>query len=834
MAFDRFHPLIRQWFTSTLGQPTDAQRRGWESIRDGRHTLIAAPTGSGKTLAAFLTALDELTREGLAAPLPDEVRVVYVSPLKALSADIHKNLAEPRAAIAALARASGIEPARLTAAVRTGDTSPAERAAMIRTPPHLLVTTPESLYLLLTSERSRAMLRTARTVIVDEIHAVIGTRRGAHLSLSLERLQQVAERPLLRIGLSATQKPIEEVARYLVGSSDSDCAIVDTGHRREMDLDVEIPRSPLEAVMSHEVWEEYHDRLCALIGEHRTTLVFVNTRRMAERLARRLSERLGDEAVTAHHGSLSKDRRLEAETRLKAGSLRALVATASLELGIDIGHVDLVCQIGSPHRIATLLQRVGRSGHTIAGLPKGRVFPTSRDDLIECAALLRSIRRGELDAIVAHDAPLDVLAQQIAAEASARPYGEEEMFGLVRRAWPYRQLERPAFDAVLAMAADGFSTRRGRRAALIHRDEVNGVLRGRRGTRLLAQTSGGAIPEIADYRVVLDPDDLMIGTLNEDFAIESTAGDVFQLGNASWRILQVSGGTVRVADAKGAPPNIPFWLGEAPARSDELSHAVGELRARIDERLDAPADALAWLRRETGLAADAAQQAIEYLCEGRRALGVIPSQDTLVLERFFDESGGMQLVLHAPFGSRVNKAWGLALRKRFCRQFNFELQAAATEDGLMLSLGPQHSFPLSDVFRYLHPETTRDVLVQAFLDAPVFETRWRWNATLSLAVPRSRGGTKIAPQIQRMLAADLLASVFPDAAACLENIPGDRVVPDHPDRSRLPRRGDGSRGTQRHPRGHSPRRRAARRARHARALGLRARDPERQAIRVPR
>ncbi len=777
-----------------------AQEKGWDAIRERRHTLIAAPTGSGKTLAAFLTALDDLVQEGVRTPLPDEVRVVYVSPLKALSADIHKNLAEPRRGIVRLAEAAGLEPPRITAAVRTGDTTSSERAAMLRTPPHILVTTPESLYLLLTAERSREMLRTARTIIVDEIHAVIGTRRGAHLALSLERLQQVAGQPLLRIGLSATQKPIEEVGRFLVGihSPQSEIRIVDEGHRRAMDLDLELPGSPLEAVMSHEVWEEYYNRLAALIGQHRTTLIFVNTRRMAERVARHLSDRLGDEAVTAHHGSLSKDKRLDAESRLKGGQLKALVATASLELGIDIGSVDLVCQIGSPHRIATFLQRVGRSGHTIAGMPKGRLFPVSRDDLFEGAALLRSVRRGELDRIVSHDAPLDVLAQQIAAEAACCQYGEDELYELVCRAWPYRDLSRQHFDAVVAMAADGFATKRGRRAALIHRDEVNRRVRGRRATRLLAIASGGAIPEVADYRVVADPDDTFVGTLNEDFAIESSAGDVFQLGNTSWRVLQVGAGVVRVADAKGAPPTIPFWLGEAPARSDELSRAVSDLRAEVEAALKGCAtsdtattenDALVaqpfraavdWLVAETGIPLSAAEQIIAYLAESRRILGVLPTQDTLVLERFFDESGGMQLVLHAPFGSRINKAWGLALRKRFCRQFNFELQAAATEDALMLSLGPQHSFPLADVFRYLHPATARDVLVQAFLDAPVFQTRWRWNTTISLAVPRSRHGRKVPAPLQRMLADDLMAAVFPDAAACLENIPGDRVIPDHP------------------------------------------------------
>jgi len=796
------HPITARWFTDTFGTPTVAQQQGWTAIRQRRHTLIAAPTGSGKTLAAFLISLDDLLREGLERPLPDEVRVVYVSPLKALSTDIHKNLAEPRRGIREAAEAIGVEAPRITAAVRTGDTPQGERASMLRTPPHIVVTTPESLYLLLTSERARAILRTVRTVIVDEIHAVIGSKRGAHLALTLERLQQVAESPIIRIGLSATQRPIEDVARFLVGTGGSQptetaiadvsaCAIVDQGHRRQMDLALEMPDSVLEAVMSHEVWDEYYTRLVALIDAHKTTLVFVNTRRMAERLARHLSERLGEEAVTAHHGSLSKEKRLDAEQRLKSGQLRALVATASLELGIDIGHVDLVCQIGSPHRIATFLQRVGRSGHTIAGTPKGRLFPTSRDELVECAALLRAVQRGELDRIVSHDAPLDVLAQQIVAETASREYREDELFEWARRAWPYRHLTRADFDRVLAMTAEGFDTRRGRRAALVHRDEVNARVRGRRGARLLAITSGGAIPEVADYRVLLEPEDTFIGTLNEDFAIESSAGDVFQLGNASWRVLRVGPGIVRVADAKGAPPTIPFWLGEAPGRSNELSQAVSDLRGEMDTRLandplHAESGAAAgmpagqWLTEEIGLPSEAAAQITAYLAESRRILGALPTKDTLVLERFFDEAGGMQLVLHAPFGSRINKAWGLALRKRFCRQFNFELQAAATEDALLLSLGPQHSFPLADVFRYLHPATARDVLVQAFLDAPVFQTRWRWNTTVALAVPRNRNGRKVAPQIQRMIAEDLLAAAFPDAAACLENIPGDRQIPDHP------------------------------------------------------
>jgi ATP-dependent Lhr-like helicase len=788
MPLSAFHPTVSRWFRDTLGEPTTAQSMGWEAIRGRRNTLIAAPTGSGKTLAAFLNSIDDLLKEGLEHDgLPDEVRVIYVSPLKALSTDIHKNLAEPRRGVRKVAETMGLVDApKITAAVRTGDTPQSERAAMLRKPPHILVTTPESFYLLLTAARSREMLRTVRTVIVDEIHAVIDSRRGAHLALSLERLEHVAHTPPLRIGLSATQKPIEEVARFLVGASRidehgvSDCTVVDQGHRRTVDLALEIPQSPLEAVMSHEVWEEYYDRLAQLIGEHKTTLVFVNTRRMAERMTMHLSKRLGRDAVTAHHGSLSREKRLDAEERLREGKLEALVATASLELGIDIGHVDLACQIGSPRWISTFLQRMGRSGHTVHGTPKGRLFPLTRDDLLECAALLRSVKNGELDRLIMLDKPLDVLAQQIVAESACEDWPEVELFGLVRRAYPYRKLERHEFDEVVQMAAHGYTTRRGRRGALLHYDGVNGRIRGRRGARLTAITAGGAIPDNADFRVVLEPESTFIGTVNEDFVVESIAGDIFQLGNSSWRILKVEPGVVRVADAQGEPPNIPFWFGEAPGRSAELSTSVSELRREIDLRLGQPDEAVRWLIDEIDIPQPSAAQIVRYLSDTKHLLGVLPTQHTLVLERFFDESGGMQLVLHAPFGSRVNRAWGLALRKRFCRQFNFELQAAATENGLLLSLGPQHSFPLDDVFRYLHPNTVEDILVQALLDAPVFQTRWRWNATISLAVLRNRGGRKVPPQIQRMEADDLMAAAFPDAAACFENIEGDREIPDHP------------------------------------------------------
>jgi ATP-dependent Lhr-like helicase len=802
MVLSSFHPVVARWFHDRFGEPTAPQRLGWEAIRSGRHTLIAAPTGSGKTLAAFLHSLDRLLREGLEGPLPDETRVVYVSPLKALSADIHLNLAEPRRAIRHLAEQEfGGDAPRITAAIRSGDTPAAERAAMIRKPPHILVTTPESLYLLLTAERSRQMLRTVRTVIVDEIHALVESRRGAHLALTLERLGHVARQPVQRIGLSATVKPLEEVAEWLVGGTagqeNGRAAIIDSGHRRSRDLALELPDSPLEAVMSGEIWDEVYDRLTTLIRAHRTTIVFVNTRRLAERVSRHLAERLGEEAVTAHHGSLSKETRLKAEERLKAGKLQALVATASLELGIDIGHVDLVCQLGTPRRISTFLQRVGRSGHTVQGTPKGRLFPLTRDELVECTAIIRSVHRGELDRIVIREKPFDVLAQHVVAESAAEDWSEDALFELSRSAYPYRHLNRAEFDQVVQMLAQGFSTRRGRRGALIHHDAVNGRIRGRRGARMLAITSGGAIPDNADYRVILEPENTFVGTVNEDFAVESLQGDIFQLGSTSWRILRVQQGTVRVEDAHGQPPSIPFWLGESPARSDELSAAVSELRQEVEGKLEDREQAVAWVagllqdqseraqqsiddNAANGSALVAANQLVEYLAESKRLLGNLPTQQTIVAERFFDEAGGMQLVIHAPFGSRVNRAWGLALRKRFCRQFNFELQAAATEDALLLSLGPQHSFPLESVFRFLHPNTVEEILVQALLDAPMFGTHWRWNANIALAIPRSRGGRKMPPQIQRMQAEDLLAAAFPDAAACLENIPGDREIPDHP------------------------------------------------------
>ena len=762
-----FHPAVRSWFSTRLGEPTPPQREGWPVIHEGRNTLIAAPTGSGKTLAAFLSAIDSLIRQGPA--LADETQVLYVSPLRALSNDVQKNLQLPLAEI----RRGDPSVPEVRVLVRTGDTPSGERTAMTRRPPHILVTTPESLYLLLTSDGGRRMVRTVRTVIVDEIHSLVRDKRGSHLALSLERLEALAGRPVQRVGLSATQKPLEEVARFLVGAG-RECNLVDAGTFRELDLAVEVPPSPLSSVCSHEQWEEIYARMAELINEHRTTLVFVNTRKMAERISAQLTRLLGEDAVTSHHGSLSRERRLDAEERLKAGKLRALVATASLELGIDIGDVDLVIQVGATRSIATLLQRVGRAGHALKRVPKGRLFPLTLDELVEGAALLRCVRAAVLDRTPIPPRPLDILAQQIVAACVSQPWDEKTLFAMLRNAWPYRDLTREEFDEVVALHASG-------RRALLHRDGVNGRLMATRRARLTALLSGGAIPDTADYQVLLSPEGTLVGTVNEDWAIEANGGDIFQLGNASWRILRVEPGTVRVADAKGQPPTLPFWLCEGPGRTRELAAEIATLREECVRSVSEPT---AFLRTACGeaLPEGAAVQISDYVEAGRSCLGAVPTQRRVILERFFDESGGMQLVVHAPFGSKINRAWGLALRKKFCVGFGFELQAAANEEAIVLSLGAAHSFPLPEVFDYLHPASAREVLVQALLASPMFETRWRWNAQRSLLLERSRNGKRVPAPLLRMRANDLLAAAFPQVLACPETLPGGPIpVPmEHP------------------------------------------------------
>ena len=791
-ALTNFHPLVAEWFHEKFGAPTEPQAAAWPAIAAERDTLVAAPTGSGKTLAAFLACIDRLVRAAADASLREETSVIYISPLKALSNDIQKNLEAPLAELSVAAHRMGFDWPQLRTAVRSGDTPAGERAAMLKKPPHFLITTPESFYLLLTSEGGRGLLKTARTVIVDEIHAVARDKRGSHLALSLARLDRLVGRHVPRIGLSATQRPIEETARFLVGTeridaaARPDCVIVDSGHRRSLDLAVEIPEEELGAVASQELWEDVYNRIADLIRQHRSTLVFVNTRRLVERATHALAARLGEEFIAAHHGSLAKEIRLHAESRLKAGKIQAVVATASLELGIDVGAVDLVCHVGSPRSLAVGLQRIGRAGHAPATgaaeivLPKGRLFPVTRDELLECAAFVRGVQRGNLEQTRLPLHPLDILAQQIVATVACEAIDEDALFALCRSAWPYARLPRPEFDAVVTMLAEGVATSRGSRGAWLHRDAVTRQLRPRRGARLAALTSGGAIPDNFNYAVVQEPEGLIVGSLEEDFAIESLAGDIFLLGNNSWRIQRVEAGRVRVEDAHGQPPTIPFWLGEAPGRSAELSEEVSDLRAAIEPLLEEAPRARQFLAGECGLSPEGAEQAVNYLSQAKAALGVLPTQHTLVAERFFDEGGGMQLVLHLPFGGRINRAFGLALRKKFCAGFNFELQAAATDDGVLLSLGPQHSFPLASVFEFLSSRGVKDTLEQAVLDAPMFGVRWRWNATRALALIRQLGGKHVPPAIQRMRSDDLLAAVFPDQAACQENVTRPIRIPEHP------------------------------------------------------
>ena len=781
MSLSGFHPTVARWFSDTLGSPTRPQRDGWPSIRAGRHTLIAAPTGSGKTLSAFLHGIDSLLRRG--EDLPDTTQIVYVSPLKALGNDVQKNLLHPLQELRALD--ASLPEVRVM--VRSGDTPQSERRKMLRKPPHILVTTPESLYILLTTVQGREMLRHTRQVIVDEIHALARDKRGSHLALTLERLTQLVEQTddpsdaegtdpadpldlqqgeLQRIGLSATQNPIEDTARLLVGTN-RQCSIIDCGHLRALDLAVCVPSTPLQTVCSSETWEEIFASMVTEIEAHRTTLVFVNTRKMAERTAARLAVRLGDDQVTSHHGSLSRERRLDAEKRLKAGELRALVATSSLELGIDVGDIDLVIQAGPTATIAMFLQRVGRAGHGPDRVPKGRLFPFTREELVTSAALLRSVRTKQLDRTVQPEQPLDILAQQIIASCVTDTWSEDALFQLCCDAAPYAALTREAFDACLTLHTQG-------RRALLHRDGVHGTVRGTKRSRLSAILSGGAIADNANYRVVLQPDEVTIGSVDEDFAVEASVGDVFQLGNASWRVLKVESGLMRVSDAQGSPPSLPFWFGESPARSAELSGVVSEVRTHgKDPR---------WLVDECGLRDEAAAQVTEFLTNGEAALGTMPVQGRLVLERFFDETGGMQLVLHSVYGGRINRALGLALRKRFCKSFGFELQAAATEEHVLISLGPMHSFELNEVYRYLHPDTVEDVLLQAMLPAPMFQTRWRWNATRSLMVDRMVPGGRVPAPLLRMRVDDALVEAFPAVQACPETLPpGPIEIPrDHP------------------------------------------------------
>lgn len=841
-----FHPVITRWFALRFAQPTEPQRQGWPAISAGKNTLIAAPTGSGKTLTAFLAVIDRLLKEGEAGQLADEIRIVYVSPLRALSNDMHRNLSEPLFELQQLAAEEGRTIPALKVGLRTGDSTSAQRAALIKRPPHILVTTPESLYLMLTSPKGRERLQSTEVVIIDEIHALMRDKRGSHLALSLERLEHLCGRSLHRIGLSATQKPLELVAKFLRGqwpedsgqeenaecvrrkaegsqfqSGDSLSAacslphIINVGHTRELDLAVEVPVDELSAVCSHEQWDSIHARLVELIQSHRSTVIFVNTRRLAERLTHSLSERLGPDRIMSHHGSLSAELRHKTEQRLKSGQLQAVVATASLELGLDVGYIDLVVQMGSPRSIATFLQRIGRSGHCLHAVPKGRIIPLTRDELLECLALLRAVKARHLDAIRPPEKPLDVLVQQVVAEVSCQEWDVDDLLALCRRAYPYRHLTKEEFDEALQFLSEGFVSNSGRGKVYLHYDRVNQRIRSRPMAKPAAIANGGAIPEIASYRVVAEPEHTVVGSVDEDFAIESMRGDVFLLGNTSWQIQQVRGTDVIVHDAHGAPPSIPFWFGEGPGRTLELSEEVSRLRKDLESRVDDLPAAVDWLIEETrfpsvGWAGSTKngqsnemvgtahptnsipeasplkdepgfyRSLVEYVATEKAAIGLVPRQDKIVFERFFDETGGMQLVVHAPFGAAITRAWGYAMRKRFCRSFDFELQATADDDGFILSIGPQHSFPIESLFGMLTSQNVRGLLEQAILVQPIFQVRWRWNVTRALLVLKQKFGKKIPPALQRFRADDLLTSVFPNLTGCQENHTGDIEIPDHP------------------------------------------------------
>jgi len=781
-----FHPAVQAWFKQSFPGPTPTQLDAWQAIASDGHALVSAPTGSGKTLAAFMVAIDGLVRQAEQGSLPSQTSVIYISPLKSLSNDIQRNLQAPLRGIEAtlkeLNQHEGFVLSPIVAAVRTGDTTSGERAKMSKAPPHILVTTPESLYILLTSKSGRQMLSSAETLIIDEIHTMVGSKRGAHLSISVERLECLCEKTLLRIGLTATQRPIELAAKFLLGNrKNKPCRIIDSGHQRDRDIRICVPGIPLSAVMSAEAWQEIYSMLEGLINQHTTTLIFVNTRRLAERVAKALGERIGDDAVTSHHGSLAKEHRLMAEQQLKSGSLKAIVATASLELGIDVGDVDLVCQIGSPRAVSNLLQRVGRSGHSLGHTPKGRLFPVSRDDLVECIGLIDCVNRDELDHLSIYPKPIDVLAQQVVAEISAGERNLDELFQMLIRAAPFEALGYEEFHEVIRMLSEGFTGRCGRHSAYLHLDAVNGRIRPRKSAALTAITNGGTIPDLFDYDVVLHPENLVIGSLNEDFSFDSMAGDIFQLGNASYRIDRVESGKVHVRDARGQPPTIPFWFGEAPGRTDVVSHSVCRVKRRINDLLTNDLSGTKqYVKQQYALEDSVSSQVVHYLATAKAALDALPDDNTVVFERFFDEAGDQHLVIHSSFGIRINRAWGLALRKRFCRKFNFELQAAALEDAIILSLGPTHSFPIDEPARYLVSENIADVLGQAILDTPFFTTRWRWDASIALAVKRFSGGSKTPPQFQRSNAEDLASLVFPDQLACAENISGKREIPDHP------------------------------------------------------
>jgi len=787
-ALDLFSAPVRDWFRSAFAQPTDVQERGWREVAAGRHALMAAPTGSGKTLAAFLWCLDRVASE----PMPvdaERCRVLYVSPLKALAHDVDRNLRSPLVGIRRQMESLGLQPPDIAVAIRTGDTPADARRSMERHPPDILITTPESLYLLLTSQ-ARRMLASVRWLIVDEIHSVAATKRGSHLALSLERLCALTKVEPQRIGLSATQRPLEEVARFL-GGTNRDVAIVDAGRLKTMEVSVEVPVDDMARLSAQDdggaiqnsIWPAIYPRLLELVQQHRSTIVFVNSRRLAERLAARLNELAGEDLVRAHHGSIAREQRLLIEDQLKAGQLRGLVATSTLELGIDMGAVDLVLQVEAPPSVAAGIQRVGRAGHSVGEVSRGVIVPKFRGDLLETAAVVEGMLEGRIESTIVPRRPLDVLAQQIVAMCAMDEWKVDELGALVRRAYPYADLGPRSLETVLDMLSgrypsDEFAELRPR----IVWDRVAGTIRGRAGAQRLAVTNPGTIPDRGLYSVNLLDDGRRVGELDEEMVYESRVGETFVLGASTWRIAEITNSQVLVTPAPGEPGKIAFWKADAPSRPAELGLALGKMVREL--RALSPDAAARRLHERAGFDDRAVKNLLAYLDDQAAATGTVPDDRTVVIERFRDEVGDWRVCVHTPLGGRVHAPLALALEARLQAKLGVDARALWTDDGVALHLPDVESPPQVDDLLF-DPEEVSELVTSQLPGSALFAARFRENAARSLLLPRRRPGQRTPLWQQRMRSAGLLqvAGNYPDFPILAET--WREVMSDHFDMEAL-------------------------------------------------